>query len=412
VKFACESCGRSYAVADELRGRAFKMKCKACGHLIVVKGAPAAEPPATPKDENPFVVTPVSAAAVAAAAEAFRAAPPATAPPAEPETSRISDEAPAQGGYIDLVLDDNAPAGPAAQAGATSPAPAAPAGATSPASAATSLEGPAATAVRPPPLPRRTGGSQPPRAEGGPAGPPAAPARLRFAAARRAVSGRKAIVAGGVAVAAAVALAVLAMRTGGGNVPAAPARPVEAAASSPPVPSPAPVEAAPPATARPEPDRAGEVQPARRRASESRPKRERPPTVAKEERAEPEQPAAAPAGPGPEAAPAPAGVAATGGPPSSEEIGRIVTAHRQAFESCISEAVRRDPGLDLSGRQVLLTLTVNPAGTVDTARLDDADLDQSELGACLKSSARRMAFPAYQGSPMQVEVPLSLGRGG
>lgn len=406
MRFACESCGRSYAVADELRGRAFKMKCKACGHLIVVKGTPAEAPPATHQDENPFVVTPVSAAAVAAAAEAFRAAPPAAAPQAEPETRRIPEEAPAQGGYIDLVLDDNAPAGPAAQAGSASPAP-----------AAASPEGPSPKTVRPPPLPRRTGGSQPPRGERGPAGPPPAPARLRFDAARRAVSGRKAIVAGGVAVAAFVALAVLATRTREGrgkDGPAAPARPAEAAAPSPPVPSPAPGEAAKPAAVPPVPDRAAEAQPARRRASESRPKRERPPTVAKEERAEsaPEQPAAAPAGSGPEAAPAPAGVTAAGGPPSSEEIGRIVTAHRQDFESCISEAVRRDPGLDLGGRQVLLTLTVNPAGTVDAPRLDDADLDQSELGACLKRSARRMAFPAYQGSPMQVEVPLSLGRGG
>lgn len=41
VKFACDCCGRSYSVAEELRGRAFKMKCKLCGHLIVVKPSAA-----------------------------------------------------------------------------------------------------------------------------------------------------------------------------------------------------------------------------------------------------------------------------------------------------------------------------------------------------------------------------------
>ena len=42
MRFACQSCGRAYAVSDELAGRAFKMKCKSCGHLIVVR--PAAPP--------------------------------------------------------------------------------------------------------------------------------------------------------------------------------------------------------------------------------------------------------------------------------------------------------------------------------------------------------------------------------
>ena len=51
MRFACQSCGRAYAVAGELAGRSFKMKCKSCGHMIVVRPptpVPAEEAPASP----------------------------------------------------------------------------------------------------------------------------------------------------------------------------------------------------------------------------------------------------------------------------------------------------------------------------------------------------------------------------
>jgi len=71
VKFACDQCGRSYSVADELRGRTFKMKCKACGHLVVVKaaGAPGSHETASPsREERPQVAPPISAPAPGGAA--------------------------------------------------------------------------------------------------------------------------------------------------------------------------------------------------------------------------------------------------------------------------------------------------------------------------------------------------------
>jgi hypothetical protein len=46
VKFSCERCGKKYATAESpAPGRVYKIRCKACGHLIVVKasaGTPAA----------------------------------------------------------------------------------------------------------------------------------------------------------------------------------------------------------------------------------------------------------------------------------------------------------------------------------------------------------------------------------
>lgn len=51
MRFACSHCGRAYVISDELAGRAFKMKCKGCGHEIVVRPAAAAK--ATPAKATP-----------------------------------------------------------------------------------------------------------------------------------------------------------------------------------------------------------------------------------------------------------------------------------------------------------------------------------------------------------------------
>lgn len=71
MRFVCDKCGRAYAVAGELSGRAFKMKCRACGHTIAVQAEGSALPV---PDENPFLVAPVRATRVPAASR------PATAP--------------------------------------------------------------------------------------------------------------------------------------------------------------------------------------------------------------------------------------------------------------------------------------------------------------------------------------------
>ena len=61
VRFTCQSCGRAYAVSDELSGRAFKMKCKACGQEIVVRPAD----PASGKQGETTGVVPLPVVAAA-----------------------------------------------------------------------------------------------------------------------------------------------------------------------------------------------------------------------------------------------------------------------------------------------------------------------------------------------------------
>ena len=41
MKIVCDNCTTKYSIADEkVRGKVFKIKCKKCSHIIVVKGEP------------------------------------------------------------------------------------------------------------------------------------------------------------------------------------------------------------------------------------------------------------------------------------------------------------------------------------------------------------------------------------
>ena len=39
MKIVCDNCATKYSIADEkVRGKVFKIRCKKCQHIIVVKG--------------------------------------------------------------------------------------------------------------------------------------------------------------------------------------------------------------------------------------------------------------------------------------------------------------------------------------------------------------------------------------
>ncbi|HET6922300.1 MAG TPA: AgmX/PglI C-terminal domain-containing protein, partial [Anaeromyxobacteraceae bacterium] len=96
---------------------------------------------------------------------------------------------------------------------------------------------------------------------------------------------------------------------------------------------------------------------------------------------------------------------------TSADVAASIRASARAFDACVSEAARNEPNLQVVGRRVGLYITVNPSGLVTGPRLDDADLDDSVLGACLKSTARKMVFPAFQAEAFQVRIPMVLGGG-
>lgn len=96
----------------------------------------------------------------------------------------------------------------------------------------------------------------------------------------------------------------------------------------------------------------------------------------------------------------------TGGGPSGEEVSRVVGQTQGAFQSCIEQQLRKNPGF--RGGKVSLVATVGSSGTVKRVQLDRHDLEGTDLGNCLTARARRMVFAAFSGDDVDVEIPLVL----
>ncbi len=96
---------------------------------------------------------------------------------------------------------------------------------------------------------------------------------------------------------------------------------------------------------------------------------------------------------------------ASGGPPPAE-LKRIVEQTQPAFQFCIEQYVRKHP--TFRGGRVNLVATVGPSGIVKKSAVDRADIESSELGACLKTKARRMVFSSFSGDDVDLQIPLIL----
>jgi predicted Zn finger-like uncharacterized protein len=116
--------------------------------------------------------------------------------------------------------------------------------------------------------------------------------------------------------------------------------------------------------------------------------------LAEGERKPEEKPAGTAPGDAPAAAPA----------LSPEELKRKVDESKPVLQGCVDEAVKRDPSLHVG--KILISATLAPSGAVTSARIEQKAVDQSPLGACLKSAARRMQFPPFAGEPFAVDIPL------
>jgi hypothetical protein len=98
--------------------------------------------------------------------------------------------------------------------------------------------------------------------------------------------------------------------------------------------------------------------------------------------------------------------AAAGAGPNAQALAKVVSQSGPAFQSCIEQQLRRTP--NFRGGKVNLVATVGSSGTVKQARLDRKEIDGSDLGFCLKSRARRLVFPSFEGEDVEVEIPLVL----
>lgn len=88
-------------------------------------------------------------------------------------------------------------------------------------------------------------------------------------------------------------------------------------------------------------------------------------------------------------------------------VNTAVANHRPAFQACLEKSTKRGPRRKVSARATLV-LTVRPDGHVADAHLAEAQLRRRPLGQCLVRSSYRMSFPAFEGNPMRVDVPLAL----
>src|SRR5215468_3720037 len=49
MKIICDSCGTKYSISDDkVRGKVFKIRCKKCSHIIVVRGGESQDEAAAP----------------------------------------------------------------------------------------------------------------------------------------------------------------------------------------------------------------------------------------------------------------------------------------------------------------------------------------------------------------------------
>ena len=87
-------------------------------------------------------------------------------------------------------------------------------------------------------------------------------------------------------------------------------------------------------------------------------------------------------------------------------VERVIEESQGAFSGCVTRAAKV-AGLP-DARRATLLLTVAGSGQVSTAWVAEAELSRTGLGKCLAGAARRLVFPAFEGEPVEVSVPLML----
>ncbi|WP_242396038.1 zinc-ribbon domain-containing protein [Anaeromyxobacter oryzisoli] len=445
MKFSCARCGKRYATAEQpVPGRVYKLKCKACGHVIVVKGEPATAPgagaaqwtpPRLPAD-GPAPAAPSAPVGPTTELPLRRAQADQRVDPAAGSTGAVQASpvaAPqevtspsADARYVDIFAES-----PEARSGAPAADPFAP------------REPPPPAPVEPEPDPFLAAArSSLPETFGSASADPFAPMRAELEAAATGEAAKPTeaspplptpkvpdiprpptqkqggpllLIGGGVLVLVAIFGVAVASR-GVKGPPAARA----AAAPPPQIATPEPVPPPPPAlpeSAAAKPVAAPEPEPDPESKAEPKPEPNPEPNLARpahverqvERRPEPQPRKVAAAAPEPPRRQSQVYLPQASPGLSQEQIQRVLASTRKAFDGCITSA-RKGSSVPLDGRKVSLHLNIQPNGTVTYPTLDDVSLNATSLGSCLKSAARLMVFPKFKGDPMQLEVPLTLPR--
>ncbi|MBI5545421.1 MAG: zinc-ribbon domain-containing protein [Deltaproteobacteria bacterium] len=92
------------------------------------------------------------------------------------------------------------------------------------------------------------------------------------------------------------------------------------------------------------------------------------------------------------------------------QITEVFAKNLKAFQGCVENELRRNPYF--KGGKVFIIFTIGSSGIVTKASLNRDDIENTDLGTCLKEKAKRMVFPSFSGEAFEVESPLLLAKGG
>ncbi|MFO0594806.1 MAG: GYF domain-containing protein [Myxococcaceae bacterium] len=91
---------------------------------------------------------------------------------------------------------------------------------------------------------------------------------------------------------------------------------------------------------------------------------------------------------------------------SQEAIAKVVADKGKAFQTCIDNALRRQPNLAVGKLEVVLQ--VGPSGAVKSASLNPKKHEMTEWGQCMMSTGKRIVFPSSD-SETEVQLPFTVG---
>ncbi|HWT86008.1 MAG TPA: GYF domain-containing protein [Myxococcales bacterium] len=94
---------------------------------------------------------------------------------------------------------------------------------------------------------------------------------------------------------------------------------------------------------------------------------------------------------------------------TAEQVHRKLDENKPALQGCVDDALRRDPHLKVG--KIHVATTIAPTGEVTAARIDQRSVDESALGACLKSATRKIVFPQFAGAAFDVDIPIVVTAG-
>jgi hypothetical protein len=96
----------------------------------------------------------------------------------------------------------------------------------------------------------------------------------------------------------------------------------------------------------------------------------------------------------------------TSGGLAQGDVSKVVAQTQPAFQFCIEQEMKKNPSF--RGGKIFINAVIGSSGTVKQAAISRPDIDASSLGECLKTKARRMVFSAFSGDDTEVQIPLIL----